>query len=251
MHLKFWFKTVLYCFWPVRLGYMAKLEKYKGTQFNVENDEQLLKQLIDNKEASESEKGLEYKKFKDYGQYIDVQKQKFSSMIKNYGAFSKKLECSVRLRFHSRFKILSRWLDKNAQIICLGARQGSEVEVLRDIGFKKAYGIDVFPGPDNPFVRCGDFMNMDNEDSSIDFIYSNSIDHVYDLDTFFQEQSRILKADGLVMFEFAIQPSMGIYESVYWKDVSIPINIMCKYFGEILSKGKDDKQKWVIARKTI
>ena len=85
------------------------------------------------------------------------------------------------------------WLEfdffpAGTELIAQGGRTGSlivlkegEVEVLRDLGFRDAWGIDLNPGPDNPFVRPGDFMHLDAPDNSLDLLYSNCVDHAFDL----------------------------------------------------------------------
>lgn len=249
MHIRFWFKTVLYFCSPVRLGYMAKLAKYRKSARNIEEDDNVSKQFEGVGRITEQNNGLQYRHFESYEQYLKIQRHKFDRFVRLHGAFSRKLIFSIRVRFYSRFKMLPKWLSKDARIVCLGARQGTEVEVLRDIGFKNAYGVDVYPGPDNPFVRKGDFMRMDNEDSSVDLIYSNSIDHVYDLDQFYKEQARIIKPDGFVLFEFALHGSMGTYESVHWDDVDVPIKKLTEYFGEIVNTGTDEEWKWVLSKR--
>ena len=41
--------------------------------------------------------------------------------------------------------------------------------------FENAYGIDVNPGLDNPFVRFGDFNKLDVPDGSVDFVAAREL----------------------------------------------------------------------------
>ena len=81
------------------------------------------------------------------------------------GGFKTKDLFFYRIKFYKRFRILSKYLPKKSKILCAGARQGTEVEVLRDLGYNSAYGVDLNPGPNNELVEYGDFMklNLPNE----------------------------------------------------------------------------------------
>ena len=132
-------------------------------------------------------------------------------------------------------------------ILCAGARQGTEVEVLHDLGYKNAYGIDLNPGPENPFVRHGDFMRLENADSSVDMIYSNCVDHAFDLQAFFKEHSRVLKPDGYVLYDIGIQKSAA-FEAVDWDSEEIVFTLMLRYFQSVLMVHTETHWKWVLLR---
>jgi ubiquinone/menaquinone biosynthesis C-methylase UbiE len=138
----------------------------------------------------------------------------------------------------------------SAWCICAGARQGTEVEVLRDLGYSNAKGIDLNPGPDNPFVLPGDFMHMEYPDSSIDLIYSNCLDHSFDLDGFFREHARVIKPDGLVLYEIMLdcKERAGSYEVAVWDSDTEIIKLMLNYFSCILHVEEDDGWKWILLR---
>src|SRR5258708_7095565 len=87
----------------------------------------------------------------------------------------------------------------------------------RGSGFRNAYGIDLNPGPDNPFVRPGDFHELPEADGTVDLVYSNSLDHVYDFDRFFGDHARALKPGGYVLYELSqVIDDGGAFESVSW-----------------------------------
>ena len=50
-------------------------------------------------------------------------------------------------------------------------------------------------------MREGDFNRLEEADGSIDLVYSNSVDHAVDLDAFFSEHARVLKPDGLALYD--------------------------------------------------
>ena len=132
------------------------------------------------------------------------------------------------------FKLIIKYClnrEVGGTMLCLGARLGEEVETWRDLGFD-AIGIDLNPGPDNKFVKKGDFHNLEFEDESFDYIFSNSIDHVLDIVRFNKECHRVLKQGGKALFEIRRhQPESVLddikkdgryagnpwYESFYWE----------------------------------
>ncbi|MFX1259945.1 MAG: methyltransferase domain-containing protein, partial [Promethearchaeota archaeon] len=164
---------------------------------------------------NKKQEDFQYRDYNNYEEYKTHQIQKFDEIIKIYGGFSNKIIAKYRITFYNRFKHLHKYLPKSAIILCAGARQGTEVEVLHDIGFKNAYGIDLNPGPKNKFVRYGDFMHLDCPDSSLDLIYSNSIDHAYNLESLFTEHARAIKPKGFVLYDLASGEG-GPFESVKW-----------------------------------
>jgi SAM-dependent methyltransferase len=141
-------------------------------------------------------------------------------------------------------------LPPGAVIVCAGARQGTEVEVLRNLGFRRAYGIDLNPGPANPLVRYGDFNRIDAPDSSIDLVYSNSVDHAFDLDIFFGEHARVLRADGYALYDlpFGHPGPAGPAESLAWEREDVVVERMLRYFARLLRVETDGSWKWLLFR---
>jgi SAM-dependent methyltransferase len=139
-------------------------------------------------------------------------------------------------------------LPPTARIVCAGARQGTEVEVLLDLGFKNAYGIDLNPGPNNHLVRVGDFMNMDNEDSLVDMIYTNCLDHAFNLDQLFTEHARVIRPDGYVLYDLSldIRSGAGAFEAVAWASEEELFLSMLRYFKAIVRVESEPRWKWII-----
>jgi ubiquinone/menaquinone biosynthesis C-methylase UbiE len=103
-------------------------------------------------------------------------------------------------------------------VICLGARLGGEVRAFKRLG-ALAIGVDVNPGERNEHVLYGDFHELNFNDSTFDFVFCNAIDHVLYLDVFLDECARVLKDDGVIIFEVAIQ-EMGEHEVIDTLDIS-------------------------------
>lgn len=107
-------------------------------------------------------------------------------------------------------------------VLCLGARLGTEVRVLHEMGLF-AVGIDLNPGPQNPYVIYGDFQNLVFPDASIDAIYTNALDHVFDLERVLSEVRRLLVDKGMFVADllpgFAEGFVAGEYESLHWRSL--------------------------------
>jgi len=78
---------------------------------------------------------------------------------------------------------------------------GHEVVAFRKFGYTDTIGIDINPGKNNPYVIKGDFHKTKFNNESFDTIYTNSIDHVWNLRIFSKEINRILVFKGKLILE--------------------------------------------------
>lgn len=144
---------------------------------------------------------ISYRKYKNYDKYLKHQSKKFNIGI------SKKIKKFMPEFFDKQVisfvKRISKFKDriKGNKVLCLGARTGAEVVAFRKLNFKDTIGIDINPGKNNKYVIKGDFHKMDFEDNNFDIIYSNCIDHAWDLRKLSKEISRVLKKDGYLVLE--------------------------------------------------
>lgn len=119
-------------------------------------------------------------------------------------------------------------------VLCLGARLGTEVRALHSLGHF-AVGIDLNPGPDNPYVLPGDFHGVVFPDASIDAVYTNALDHVFELDRVVAEVARLLRPGGLFLAEFEVGYGEGHvpgdFEATHWRDSDALIERICKAGG--------------------
>ena len=246
----FFGKTLLYRFWPGGFGYYGKLKRCKKEDYDFEKEKHSVRKKHNAQSGWQKDFAGDFRSrdYLDYNEYVTHQKQKFDEMLKIDGGFDNKTVFNYRLKFFSRFKKLDRYIKKDAAIICLGARQGTEVEVLRELGYKKAYGIDLNPGPDNQLVRYGDFMNMDLDNSSIDLIYSNCLDHTFEIEKFLQENTRVLKPNGFALYDFisADCGADGAFEAIAWKNDRYLLDLMLKYFKKIVRFESGNKWQWIL-----
>jgi len=91
-------------------------------------------------------------------------------------------------------------VTRGKSVLCLGARLGGEVRTFVSLGCF-AIGIDLNPGPNNEYVVHGDFHSLNFADDSIDITFTNTLDHVFDLDRVIREILRVTKVSGHVIVE--------------------------------------------------
>jgi SAM-dependent methyltransferase len=112
-------------------------------------------------------------------------------------------------------------------VLCLGARSGAECAAFIKLGYF-AVGIDLNPGDANRYVVVGDFHDLQYANQSVDIIFTNALDHGFDLDEITKEISRVLKEDGCFIAEI-VDPSVrqaGDYEAVWWSSIDDIIGII-------------------------
>ena len=137
--------------------------------------------------------GLAVKQFNSYDDYVRVQQSKLQQL--DLAAH----EATFRAVLKDRLAA-SGVAAPGARVLCLGARLGGEVAAFRDLG-AFAVGVDLNPGPDNPWVLFGDFQQLQFPDGVVDVVYSNSLDHAFDLSRMMAEVWRVLTADGRLVVE--------------------------------------------------
>ncbi|HUT89557.1 MAG TPA: class I SAM-dependent methyltransferase [Thermoguttaceae bacterium] len=112
--------------------------------------------------------------------------------------------------FSLRFEFLKEFCPPPAYVLCLGARYGEEVAGFRTLGYE-AIGVDLVPYPD--LVIEADFHALPFADGTVDLIYSNAVDHVFDMPAFAAEICRVLRPGGWVYVHlFFRDKDFGLYE---------------------------------------
>lgn len=119
-------------------------------------------------------------------------------------------------------RLASDALEPGCLVLCLGARGGAEVRVFRSLGCQ-AIGLDLNPGPDNPDVLPGDFHALPFADASLAIVFTNALDHAYDLDRVLVDARRVLAPDGRLIVEAVRGTAEGCapaaYESLSWPTI--------------------------------
>jgi SAM-dependent methyltransferase len=163
----------------------------------------------------QSDGGVSRRTYRTYEDYVEHQKAKLST-IGNPARKRSRLRNALRERVATTPEIV-----RGSSVLCLAARFGGECEAFVDCG-AFAIGIDLNPGPDNPYVVTGDFHRIQFADASIDCVYTNSLDHVFDFERVISEVKRVLKSTGIFIAEIAQgscdadRHNAGEYESYWW-----------------------------------
>jgi SAM-dependent methyltransferase len=114
-------------------------------------------------------------------------------------------------------------------VLCLGARSGAEVEAFLDLECFSV-GIDINPGKKNPYVLFGDFHDIQFPDKCVDIVFSNSLDHVFDVNQFISEVKRVLIPRGIFLLEISLGKNEGVspgfYESFWWSEIDDIVDIL-------------------------
>lgn len=111
---------------------------------------------------------------------------------------------------------------KGRNVLCLAARIGTEVKAFLGVG-GFAVGIDLNPGAKNRYVLHGDFHDLQFATGSVDYVFTNSLDHAFQIERILKEVLRVLKPDGAFIVEAVAGEtegkSPGFFESFAWKSI--------------------------------
>ena len=251
---KYLAKNVLHGLTPGGFGHYRKFRQHLEPEYDHQRDKHPVREHHNQQAGWNSTNTPLYsRRYQSYQEYTLHQAQKFTEILRSRGGFPNHTVVTWRRRFYQRFKHLLPLLSPDAVILCLGARQGTEVEVLRDLGFHRAYGIDLNPGPNNPFVKPGDFMHLSEPDSSVDCVFTNSIDHAFDLAAFIQEQVRVLKATGYALYDlprYSGTRQPGAFEAIGWDSEEAVIAELRKNFPHTLLQKTESKWQWLLLQKS-
>ena len=157
---------------------------------------------------------LAHRDYASYDEYVEHQSSKLAGIIDRL----REKDAEEFEEFRERFASCDALVDAGS-ILCLGARLGTEVRALHSLGHF-AVGIDLAPGPDNPRVLHGDFHALVFPNGSVDAVYSNALDHAFDLDRMLSEVRRILRPGGCFVAEifdgFDEGSFPGNFEALWW-----------------------------------
>ena len=132
-HPKFWAKTFAHLLTPGGYGYIRNLRAGKDASYVHDRDKHPVRHKHHGgggwKEGTEE--GLRRRDYADYDEYLTHQKLKLEELVKMKGGFSNFDIFDYRVKFYTRFRHLPGFLPPSADILCCGARQGTEVDVLQ------------------------------------------------------------------------------------------------------------------------
>jgi SAM-dependent methyltransferase len=150
-----------------------------------------------------------------YEAYLEHQKAKLETH--EFGHYDEEFREALRQRLAA---LDVEWPGRS--VLCLGARIGTEVKAFLDLG-AFAIGIDLNPGEGNRYVMQGDFHDLQFAPHSVDVVYTNSLDHAFDIQRVAHEVLKVLNPDGLFVVEAVQGRDQGIhpgfFESFFWKNI--------------------------------
>ncbi len=165
-------------------------------------------------ERWERDGGLARRDYGSYDEYLSHQASKLDGVIDRL----RETEEEDYTEFLRRFESCEP-LSEARSVLCLGARIGTEVKALHALGHF-AVGIDLNPGQHNPYVLPGDFQRIVFPDESVDAIYTNALDHAFDLEGIVGEVSRLLRPNGLFVADVLLGYEEGFiageFEATHW-----------------------------------
>jgi SAM-dependent methyltransferase len=199
-----------------------------------------------------SEEGAR-RRYASYDEYVEHQASKLDKIAPRLHEKADEDFTEFRRRFATCAALVGA-----RSVLCLGARLGTEVRALHDLGYF-AVGIDLNPGERNPYVLPGDFHRIVFPNGSIDAVYTNALDHVFSLAELVGEVGRLLRPGGVFIADLELGSDEGFipgqYESAMWRDHDRLID-QIKELGrfeveQVRDLGKTRRDQWtqVVFRK--
>ena len=173
--------------------------------------------------------------YKDYANYEDYLKDQVAKANLREDYIRQKSD-RKHGEFLARFDKFNDFLEVKSRILCLGARFGEEVRAFRDFGHD-AVGVDLF-ADETDLVIKGDWNDLPFDKGIFHCIYTNSIDHSFNLNDEIKEICRVLSPNGIVIIDLNIQHCHAAgderiqeklsnpdrYEAVLWNNDTDVIN---------------------------
>ena len=132
--------------------------------------------------------GLYRRQYASYDAYVAHQRDKLRHL--DLAAYDADFENELRTRLDT-----AGLVTRGDTVLCLGARLGSECRAFIGLG-AFAVGIDLNPGTGNHHVVVGDFHDPQFADASVDIVYTNCLDHSFDLEKVMASVDRVLNPGG-------------------------------------------------------
>jgi SAM-dependent methyltransferase len=174
------------------------------------------------------------RKYRSYEEYLSHQAAKLEGHVAQLRTTEEEDFQEFRRRFSSCAPLSSA-----KSVLCLGARLGTEVRALHSLGYF-AVGIDLNPGEGNSYVLPGDFHHLVFADSSVDAVYTNAVDHSFDLGRFVGEVRRVLRPAGVFVMDFQSGfeegQEPGDFESIHWKSAEALLQLVAAEGGLALEE---------------
>ena len=101
-------------------------------------------------------------------------------------------------------QIVSECAPDQASVLCVGCRNGVELDEFRSRGFGRVVGVDLFSQRED--IQVMDMHDLAFGDDSFDVVYSShSLEHSYDVGTVVRELIRVGREGGLAAVEVPVR----------------------------------------------
>jgi SAM-dependent methyltransferase len=196
-----------------------------------------LRQQVFESELWDKSEAFANRQYGSYDEYLAHQSSKLAQISERLH----ETEAEDLAEFERRFEGCAE-LAGRRNVLCLGARLGTEVRALHKLGLF-AVGIDLNPGIDNPYVLMGDFHALVFPTGSVDVVYTNALDHVFDLAKLTAEIRRVLHPDGIFLadvlagYEEGFTP--GEFEAMHWRSIDTLAEEICAGGGFYLASRRE------------
>ena len=146
----------------------------------------------------------------DYREYLDVQLRRTLSKRENDpGAGARQLVSKV---------VELGGLSAASSVLCVGCRNGVELDLFADAGAGEVVGIDLVSPREDVLVM--DMHDMRFEDGAFDAVYaSHSLEHAYDVGTAMREIVRVARPGGVVGIEVPLGAGSSDADRVTFGDL--------------------------------
>tara|TARA_S200000501_G_C20824300_1_gene744272 strand:- start:40 stop:702 length:663 start_codon:yes stop_codon:yes gene_type:complete len=162
-----------------------------------------------------------YDRHKSYDDYVKKQIEKTTDPDRISKWMGIEWDKKV-LGFKQLFLRNNDYLKNKKKAICLGARTGQEVYVLRELGLD-TIGIDLIPFP--PYTIKGDIHNLSFKDKEFDLVFTNIFDHSLYPEKFISEMERISSESGNIIVNIQLNNPGDDYSENLINDPSSIINM--------------------------
>jgi SAM-dependent methyltransferase len=134
--------------------------------------------------------------------------------------------------FKNEFNKVLDALVKDSKCLCIGARTGQEVVALNELGITNVIGLDLVPH--SPHVIKGDMHNLEFENESFNFVYSNVLGNSVNPEKMISEIERVLVPGGICYLQFKVGEDRDQYTECM---IESPIHDICTLFNKSFCVG--------------
>ncbi|MCG8543638.1 MAG: tetratricopeptide repeat protein [Alphaproteobacteria bacterium] len=194
------------------------------------------------RQLGRSEDGLYRRRYATYDEYLTHQREKIRHLDLSDYDIAFEAELGARLGEAGLVK-------RGDNVLCLGARLGSECRAFIALG-AFAIGIDLNPGRGNPHVVVGDFHDPQFADESVDLVYTNCLDHSFDLEKVMAGVDRVLKPGGGLIVDVMNGSSdpdpwrADGYDCLFWDKSDDVIDTLRAITGFAVERDHPMKSAW-------